>query len=127
MRSFERHSFVSLILAAACAAAPIASAAENRAVQNGLADPTRPSGYSESTAAQAAPGEKLTLTLIRLGAKPHAVINGKTLAPGESIAGYRLLSLQTTSAVLSGPNGRTVLQLAPSIRKSSSTYSVQNR
>ncbi|MFT3928982.1 MAG: hypothetical protein QM709_01690 [Spongiibacteraceae bacterium] len=102
----------------------IASAAY---AESNLADPTRPSGYSENASARANPSEKLTLTLIRLGTEPQAVINGKTVTPGELIAGHRLLSLQATSAVLSGPNGRTVLHLAPAIRKPSSTYSVQNR
>lgn len=116
------RNFVSLILIIASVAMPLAFA-----VEKNLVDPTRPSGFSETAAAPANPGETLTLTLIRLGREPHAVINGKTLAPGESIAGYRLLSLQTTSAILSGPNGRTVLHLAPTIRKSPSTNSTQNR
>lgn len=126
------RSFVSLILIVATAA-PLAFAVKNASAEIGtaenkkLADPTRPSGYSESVSVPTTPSEKLSLTLIRLGAQPHAVINGTTVAPGESIAGYRLLSLQTTNAILSGPNGRTVLQLAPSIRKSSPTHSVQNR
>ena len=131
MPSFNRCSFRSSIFVVAYALV-IANAAF--AMESGLADPTRPSGYSERAAPSESTGEKLTLTLIRLGTEPHAVINGKTVAPGESIAGYRLLSLQTTSAILSGPNGRTVLQLAPTIRKStaapsqsSSTFSVQNR
>ncbi len=104
------------------------------AAESGLVDPTRPSGYSESAASADSTGGKLTLTLIRLGAEPHAIINGRSVVPGESIGGYRLLSLQTTSAILNGPNGRTVLRLAPAIRKStaapsksSSTSSVQNR
>lgn len=96
--------------------------------QSNFVDPTRPSGYSESAATQThTDAKKLTLTLIRLGSEPQAVINGRTVTPGETVAGYRLLSLQATSAVLSGPNGRTVLHLAPAIRKPSSTYSVQNR
>lgn len=125
------RSFLSLILIVATA--PPVFAVENASAEIGaaenkkLADPTRPSGYSESVSVPTTPSEKLSLTLIRLGAQPHAVINGTTVAPGESIAGYRLLSLQTTNAILSGPNGRTVLQLAPTIRKSSPTHSVQNR
>lgn len=121
MRSFSMSNVVSLIAITASMAASIAFA------ENALVDPTRPSGYSESAATQTHSSEKLKLSLIRLGSEPHAVINGTTVAPGESIAGHRLLSLQTSSAILSGPNGRTVLQLAPTIRKSSSTNSMQNR
>lgn len=92
----------------------------------GLNDPTRPSGYSENTAAHASADEKLSLTLIRLGAAPLAVINGKNVRPGESIAGYKLVSLQSTSATLVGNNGRIVLQLSSAIRKPIN-YSAQNR
>lgn len=136
MHSFVRRSFVKLRRLSLIAIFFFASATVPLvfSVESGLADPTRPSGYSAPTATSENSGEKLRLTLIRLGTEPHAVINGKTVAPGESIAGYRLQSLQTTSAILSGPNGRTVLQLAPTIRKSaatslksSSTSSVQNR
>ena len=97
------------------------------AEEAGLSDPTRPNGFSEKPGGNEISSEKLSLTLIRLGPEPVAVINGKTVAPGESIAGYRLLSLQTTSAALTGFNGRVVLHLAPTIRKSSSTISSQNR
>lgn len=142
MRSFVSHMLIATsVIAVTNTAASLAFAVENtarvaekNAAESGLVDPTRPSGFSERTATQATSSEKLMLTLIRLGAKPHAIINGETVEPGESIAGYRLLSLHTTSAILSGPNGRTVLQLAPTIRKyaskhpqSSSTHSVQNR
>ena len=135
MHSFSKCNFLSPILVIACALIIANAAAYSAfAMENGLVDPTRPSGYSERAASAESTSAKLTLTLVRLGTEPHAVINGKTVAPGESIAGYRLLSLQTTSAILSGPNGRTVLQLAPTIRKSaaapstsSSTFSVQNR
>lgn len=112
--------FVAVILIAC-------STASTFAVENGLSDPTRPSGYNVSASTDTTSNEKLKLTLIRLGNKPHAVINGKTITPGDSIAGHRLLSLQTTSATLAGPNGRTVLQLAPTLHKSSSTIPVQNR
>ncbi len=98
--------------------ASAAIAADAVANDKSLADPTRPSGFSESVVSHAAAHEKLSLTLIRLGTEPLAVINGKNVAPGESIAGYRLLSLQTTTATLAGGNGRIVLQLAPTIRKS---------
>jgi len=102
-------------------------AATAYAAETALVDPTRPSGFSDNFAAHDTSAARLTLTLIRLGSEPQAVINGKTVAPGETIAGYRLLSLQPASATLAGPNGRTVLQLAPTIRKSSSIISVQKR
>lgn len=92
----------------------------------GLSDPTRPSGFSEHIASHASVDEKLSLTLIRLGAAPLAVINGNNVRPGEFIAGYKLVSLQATSATLVGSNGRIVLQLSSAIRKSIN-YSAQNR
>ena len=97
------------------------------AADDNLNDPTRPNGIIERSSAHESSDEKLLLTLIRLGAEPLAVINGKTVQLGETIAGYRLISLQTTSATLVSGNGRVVLQLAPTIRKSISTTLSQKR
>ncbi len=98
----------------------VAFAPLSQANDSAIADPTRPSGFSENNIARDVASEKLVLTLIRLGAKPQAVINGKTVAIGNTIAGHRLLSLQPNSATLSGPNGPTLLQLVPAIHKTSS-------
>jgi hypothetical protein len=92
-----------------------------------LNDPTRPNATLDDTTTQGSSSAKLSLSLIRLGPEPLAVINGKNVQPGETIAGYRLISLQPTSALLNGSNGRFVVRLAPTIRKSSSTNSLQNR
>ena len=103
--------------------AALLSAATTHAADTALRDPTRPAGAAVS---RAAAHGKLELTLIRLGAAPLAVINGKNVAPGETIDGYRLLSLRMTSATLAGPDGRTVLQLAPALHKTATTRSADN-
>jgi hypothetical protein len=88
-----------------------------------LTDPTQPSG----TSAAATPGHSgssiggLKLSLIRLGNQPRAVINGQSLRPGDAIDGYQLVAVQAGAAVLSGPGGRLVLPLAPSLKRSSTT------
>lgn len=109
-----------LILIAYC------HAATTFAADAGLSDPTRPNGIADAIGEHESPKEKLSLTLIRLGTEPLAVINGKNVQPGATIAGYKLISLQPTSATLIGSNGRIVLQLATDIHKSMN-YSAQNR
>ena len=118
MRNLSR-----LILIALCHASTAFAA------DTGLSDPTRPSdqsGQSERAAAHASNDEKLSLTLIRLGTSPLAVINGENVHLGATIAGYKLISLQPASATLIGSNGRIVLQLSADMRKSINT-SAQNR
>ena len=89
-----------------------------RASDEGLVDPTRPPGnIGEAKSTEETPADAMKLTLIRLGADPLAVINGKNVQPGQSIDGYRLLSLQARSATLAGSSGRIVLELTPSLRK----------
>lgn len=88
-----------------------------RATEDGLVDPTRP-GISSDTQTNTASADSMKLTLIRLGAEPLAVINGRNVQPGETIDGYRLLSLQTRSATLAGSSGHIVLQLTPALHKS---------
>ncbi len=75
-------------------------------------DPTRPSGYAAPTAANAGAGDApLRLTLIRLGQQPLAVINGRSLHIGESIAGQRVTAIQPGRVLLAGAQGQRVLPL----------------
>jgi hypothetical protein len=93
-----------------------------RANDEGLIDPTRPPGNIDSDKLNTeTPADAMKLSLIRLGAEPLAVINGRNVQPGEIIDGYRLLSLQSRSATLAGSSGHIVLQLTPTLRKSTAT------
>ena len=88
------------------------------ALDAGLSDPTRPSSFSAPRAGGHT-ASALKLTFIRLGRAPLAVINGNSVSPGQSVAGYRLQSLQANSATLSGNGGKLVLTLNPTLEKSS--------
>ncbi|HEY3697909.1 MAG TPA: hypothetical protein VGK97_01165 [Spongiibacteraceae bacterium] len=93
-----------------------------RATDEGLVDPTRPPNINSDTKLNTeTPADAMKLSLIRLGAEPLAVINGRNVQPGEIIDGYRLLSLQSRSATLAGSSGHIVLQLTPALRKSIAT------
>ena len=96
-----------------------------RASDDSLIDPTRPPGnIGEAKSNEETPADAMKLTLIRLGADPLAVINGKNVQPGQSVDGYRLISLQARSATLAGSSsGRIVLELTPSLRKSTTLSS----
>lgn len=75
-------------------------------------DPTRPSGYAAPAGASAGTGNApLRLTLIRLGQQPLAVINGRSLHVGESIAGERVTAIQPGRVLLAGTQGQRVLPL----------------
>lgn len=91
-----------------------------------LTDPTRPSGLPDRPVAgkdSAPPAEKLQLSLIRLGAKPLAVINGQSLRPGQTLGAYTLTALSANTVRLQGPKGPLVLTLSSTtavpIKKSS--------
>lgn len=122
---FAAHAYTYLLLILGAHAMHVL-AADTQFVDASLIDPTRPSGFSETVNSGEAASETLALTLVRLGPEPLAVINGKNVQPGESINGYRLISLQPTRAILIGSGGRRVLQLSPAIRKPSN-FSTQTR
>ncbi|WP_170021799.1 hypothetical protein [Uliginosibacterium aquaticum] len=78
-------------------------------------DPLRPPpGFFTPGAAPATVEEALRLQGVQLSAgRQRALINGRSLAPGERIGDYRLLSLDAASALLQGPAGRLRLHLLP--------------
>lgn len=85
-------------------------------------DPTRPNGYAAPAAASdGTANAPLRLTLIRLGQKPLAVINGRSLHVGESIAGQRVTAIQPGRVLLAGEQGQRVLSLVS--RKTTTPYS----
>ncbi|MBI2380316.1 MAG: MSHA biogenesis protein MshK [Gammaproteobacteria bacterium] len=94
-----------LPLLALCLALP-AGAAEV------LSDPTRPESLPPAASATPAPAAGLKLSLLRLGPKPMAVINGRVLHVGETLDGYRLVAVQPGRAILQGPEGPLSLNLA---------------
>lgn len=75
-------------------------------------DPTRPSGYAAAAGVNGGPvNTSLRLTLIRLGANPLAIINGRPLRIGESIAGQRVTAIQPGRVLLADAQGQRVLPL----------------
>jgi MSHA biogenesis protein MshK len=105
-----------LVTAAAGALAVLWSAA-SPAQTGGLPDPTRPPTFSEAPAASAPAPAGLQAVLLRPHGRSVAVINGQTVAVGEKVGEARLVSLTANEAVLSGPNGKEVLKLAPAVDK----------
>jgi MSHA biogenesis protein MshK len=85
----------------------------------GLPDPTRPAGTADGAAVSDAPAAPVGLqaVLLRPGGKSVAIINGQTVSIGDKVGDSRLVSLNAQEAVLSGPNGREVLKLAPAADK----------
>ena len=81
-----------------------------------LPDPTRPPDVSEATEGAATPSG-LQAIVWRSHGGSVAVINGRTVAVGDKVGDARLVSLTATEAVLSGPNGKTTLKLAPAVDK----------
>lgn len=100
------------ILAGICLVAP------GLCTQARAADPfaPRPLGTGQVRAPSGPTALRLDGVLITPYAR-EAVINGRTLAPGESIAGARLLALSPGSAVLVRNRRRITLVLAPDPRR----------
>jgi MSHA biogenesis protein MshK len=110
-----------LVLSGALAAAALSSLPA-RAQTGSPPDPTRPPNVSEvagaNTSAPAPTG--LQAVILRPGGKSVAVINGQTVAVGGMVGDARLVSLTANEAVLSGPNGKEILKLAPAVDKTQS-------
>ena len=94
-------------------AAPLAGA-------ESLTDPTRPEVFA--AAEPETPAAQLQLSLVRLGPKPLAVINGSALRVGERIEGYRLLAVSSNQVTLASQSGRLILPLVPSQSPISRSY-----
>jgi hypothetical protein len=88
-----------------------------------LVDPTRPSGFAVAAPGATATGTSLRLTLIRLGAQPLAIVNGRSLRPGDVIDGKRLTAIQPGRVLLAGSDGPLELRLLPSRGAAPSTTS----
>lgn len=82
-----------------------------------LPDPTRPPNVGETPTTGAPAATGLQAVLLRPQGRSVAVINGQTVAVGDKVGEARLVSLTADTAVLSGPNGKEVLKLAPSVEK----------
>lgn len=82
--------------------------------QSGLGDPTRPTSLAEPdgarTRAAAQPRWRLQSTLISDDRKV-AVINGRTVAPGEQIDGATLLEIRGDGVTLQQDGQKLVLRL----------------
>jgi MSHA biogenesis protein MshK len=112
-------------LATCAAITTIALLSLNAAAQAGSPpDPTRPANATETPGATgAAPAQTgLQAVILRPKGKSVAVINGQTVAVGSMVGEARLVSLTANEAVLSGPNGKEVLKLAPAVDKKQSPY-----
>lgn len=81
----------------------------------GTPDPTRPPDVDAATAGAAA--KALQAVLLRPHGRSVAIINGQTVAVGDKVGNARLVSLTATEAVLSGPDGKEILKLAPAAAK----------
>jgi MSHA biogenesis protein MshK len=85
-----------------------------------LPDPMRPPSSVIEPAAVAKAGvvgSGLQTVILRKGATPMAVIDGKTVKLGGKVGEARLVKLSESEAVLNGPNGREVLRLTPAVEK----------
>lgn len=88
------------------------------AQNNGFYDPTKPPAAflpgaptAASSATQEAP---LVLQSVLLSPqRKAAIINGQSIALGQSIRGYQLRSLGPSQALLYGPKGTITLKLLP--------------
>jgi MSHA biogenesis protein MshK len=89
-----------------------------------LPDPTRPPNMSEAPTASAPAPAGLQAVLIRPQGRSVAVINGQTVAVGDKVGDARLMSLTANEAVLSGPNGKEVLKLAPGVTRNQASPAV---
>jgi MSHA biogenesis protein MshK len=109
-----RKPVVAGILTAVALSCPPALAQTGNA-----SDPTRPSNVAEAPGANATASASagLQAVILRSNGKSVAVINGQTVAVGDMLGAARLVSLTANEAVLSGPNGREVLKLAPAAEK----------
>lgn len=90
------------------------------AAQPGSApDPTRPATAADlpgtGGAAEAPTG--LQAVILRPKGRSVAIINGQSVAVGDTVGEARLVSVTATEAVLVGPGGREVLRLAPAAEK----------
>ena len=89
-----------------------------------LPDPTRPpmaapeaTGVAGSAEAAAVTGPVLQSVILRLGAKPVALIGGEWVALGGTYAGAKLIKVTEAAVVLKGPNGIETLKMTPAAAK----------
>jgi MSHA biogenesis protein MshK len=112
-------SLIHRIAMTGAVAAIVLSSLSAAAQGGGMPDPTRPANATEAPGASgttAAP-TGLQAVILRPKGKSVAVINGQTVAVGGMVGDARLVSLTAREAVLSGPNGKEVLKLAPAAEK----------
>lgn len=86
-----------------------------------VADPTRPPGQMLTEGSDGAPEEgaqRLQSVLLPKGGRPLAVIGGKVVRLGEKVGEARLIRVNESEAVLSGPQGMEHLYLTPDVKKS---------
>ncbi|MGE0355592.1 MAG: hypothetical protein AB7P08_01630 [Burkholderiales bacterium] len=90
-----------------------------------LPDPTRPpAGFEESGGkAPATPAGPVLQSVLIAPGRQTAIISGRRVALGESYGEARLTRLTDAEAVLEGPGGRTVLRLAPAVKRSATAPS----
>lgn len=100
----------------------IATAACDAQAQAALKDPTRPSKTTLASpateAAEAAPDKPPTVSLLLVApGRRYALISGELLAPGDTGAMGKLVSVTIEDAVLQSTEGRKSLGLFPDVSK----------
>lgn len=80
-----------------------------------LRDPTRPPGRSVAKDAPPASGGFVLQSILNSAERKAAVINGKVVAPGESVDGFMLVGIAEDEAVLKNGSDVRRLRLYPSV------------
>ena len=107
-----KHSLLATVLLLAAAASTAQSGVLN--------DPTRPANAYLTPTAEATVTAASRLTSVMIpehGGRRSAVIDGQILRVGEKLGDAKLVNVNETSVVLSGPAGRETLYLIPDVNK----------
>lgn len=120
----DLNLLVGLMVVFSLSAAHAAGPERARPAAESLGDPTRPpaqiGGAPGMDASKVPAGPVLQSVLISPGRK-SAIISGAQVALGEKYGDARLTRLTENEAVLEGPQGTTVLKLAPKVEKKAAT------